>query len=223
VQFDTNVVTNNLRVGTNTVTLRPVGSGGTYTVANPVNSGADPGIVVGELAGETAVLNSYLSTFSATVMFLGKAAGSSGTLNLLSGTLSMNGTGAYLVAGTGGSGIINVSNGAAANVATVSLGLNSASTGLCTVDGSGSILQAGTLYAGSFYGGNGSLSITNSGQVNAQTAYCGNGNIEVTNGGQVNAQTAYLGAYSGPASLTVDGPGSKFTTPGIYILPITAG
>ena len=60
------IITDKLRVGTNTVNFKPSSNDGTYSLAN-LAIATDKGIIVGELSNDTAVLNSRLPAFTASV------------------------------------------------------------------------------------------------------------------------------------------------------------
>ncbi len=89
VDFIGDVATDKLRVGSNTVTFQSSAGRGTYTAKNAVVSSTNPGIIIGELAADKAVVNSYLLQWSANFLILGNVAGSAGTLNLLAGSINL--------------------------------------------------------------------------------------------------------------------------------------
>ena len=154
-----NYVTDQLRVGNNTVTFvdatsslpphAPIPS--TYTLINTATSESGRGMIVGDSAADTAaVLTTRLASLSATAATIGDAAGSIGTLNVSAGTFNITGSGAgdiELIIGNNGIGTLNVNNGADVALtqanADVWLGVGSNSTGTATINGAGSTLSIG--------------------------------------------------------------------------------
>src|SRR5262245_41673959 len=90
-----NYVTNQLRIGTNTVTFADVSAASTYTLGNATTAEIGRGIIVGETASDTAAsLTTNLVTFSAAAATLGDAAGSQGVLKVDGGTMNVTGSSA---------------------------------------------------------------------------------------------------------------------------------
>ena len=163
VTFTGDVATDKLRVGTNTITFRPSSNGGTYSVGNPFLPAINTAeIVIGEIAADTAVLNSYLPKFTFGQANLAQVAGSTGTLNVLSGSLS----GTEIDVGVLGSGAVHVSNGSIVN-AVAHIGSISGPQGTVTIDGPGST------WNGTIAIGRGQLDITNGGHLNGRLSLSG--------------------------------------------------
>ena len=189
VQSTGDIISNQLRVGSNTLTLRPASNGGTLTITDPTNTTANAGIIIGELAGETAIVNSFLPNLTGKIAYLGQAAGSSGTLNIDSGLVTMTG----MTIGVAGLGNFIVANGAMANTGITSIGSVAGSVGIAKVDGTGSVWMVRPTIGNS---GVGSLIISNGGQ--ATTPF----------GANVGSQK------TGSGSVVIDGAGSKLSVAG---------
>ena len=179
VQFTGDIITDKLRVGTNTVNFKPSSNDGTYSLAN-LAIATDKGIIVGELSNDTAVLNSRLPAFTASSATIGQSAGSNGTFNVLSGDLKLTGTTSgftsiwTLIVGDLGLGRLNISNGSSVHSnQNAVLGRSTGSIGLVTVDGTG------TLWSNS---------------QDIEVGGLGTGDLEITNGGQINCRAAYVAA-----------------------------
>ncbi len=129
-----NYVIDRLHVRQNEVTFRdnssPFITSPSLTVANP-----DVSIVVGQGAGEVAVLNTSLSSLSGANTSIGRAAGADGTLNVTAGTFNMSGN---LIIGDSGMGTMNVTAGGTVANASGFIGLNAGSSGQVTVSGTNS-------------------------------------------------------------------------------------
>ena len=80
--------------------------------------------MIGEFDGDTAILNSLLPSLRFAYAELGASANSSGTLNLLAG--SINSSDFYV--GTFGTGVVNVANGTVVS-SPADLGSKSGGTG----------------------------------------------------------------------------------------------
>ena len=217
-----------LRVGSNTVSFSDftnfgLWTPGTVSVTNPATNDTDRSIIIGDVAGEAAVLNTTLKNFSGIAATIGNAVGSSGTLNVNGGTLALTGVPSKVALYVGflGTGALNVTGGAKVNVAgtygeaRISGGNSS---GAATVSGPGSlwtisnVLEVGT-------GGVGTLTVTNSGQVISKSlSVCifGTGILSVTQGGQVNitADSSLGGPFGTTGTASVDGSGSEWISGG---------
>jgi T5SS/PEP-CTERM-associated repeat protein len=162
-----------MRIGANTVNFVDDTNLGQLIPANlAVNyvstGGSDAGIIVGDVAGEIAVLNTTLSNFSGLTATIGNAVGSTGTVNVNGGSWTLSSaTGNALMVGHGGTGTLNITGGAQVNLNVVLPGyvgnLNN-STGTITVSGAGSKLSlGGTLIVGNV--GTGILNVRDGGMV----------------------------------------------------------
>jgi len=193
-----------LRVGTNAVSFADFTNfgqwaAGSVTVNNAATNEADRGIIIGDVAGQTAVLNTTLKTFSGVAATVGNAAGATGTLNVSAGTLNITGSSladAVLYIGLSGAGTLNVANGAKVNHSSAGgnavLGYNASSSGAATVSGAGSAW-------------------TSSSTVNVGDS--GTGTLNITNGGQVSNVKSTLGNKVGSiGTATVEGANSTWST-----------
>ena len=231
VQFTHDIASNQLRVGSNTVNLLPSSIGGTYTVTDTAHSLATAGIIIGELAGDRAVVNSYLPTLIGQVANLGEVSGSSGTLNVNAGSVSLTG----MIIGVAGTGSFSLTNGATADTSSTTLANSAGSFGTATVDGIGSNWNVRPTIG---FFGTGVLSIINGGQVNSSgninlgvqktgsgsvmvdgvgstlsiasafnVGSSGVGNVSILNGGQVQSGSATIQR----SNLLINGSGSTWT------------
>jgi T5SS/PEP-CTERM-associated repeat protein/autotransporter-associated beta strand protein len=164
-------------VNSNEVTFRdnssPFVTSPNLTVANP-----DVSIVIGEGAGEVAVLTTSLRSVSGAKASIGRNPGSTGTLNVIAGAFSMSG---LLEVGRLGTGTLTVSAGGSVS-STVSVlgradlvGDNIVSgNGTVNVVGAGSQLtNSGDLFLGAGFGATGALTIEQGGSVTSTSAYIG--------------------------------------------------
>ena len=181
--------------------------------------------------------------------YIGYNSGSSGVVTVdgtgstWNNSYSSGGTGLYV--GYNGNGTLNITRGGTVSCSYATIAENSGSTGVATVDGSGSTWTSSYILAGN--GGNGMLNVTGGGTVNSQgyvgansgtgvatvngkgskwtdsdvfyVGYDGNGTLNVTGGGAVSNTTGYIGHDSGWKGVaTVDGKGSKWTNSGtLYV------
>ncbi|TWU27402.1 hypothetical protein Pla144_21750 [Bythopirellula polymerisocia] len=100
-----------LRIGTSTVSFADSTNFGlladnSLAVINPSGNQADRGIIVGDAAGQVAVLNTILKSFLAAAATIGDVAGSVGTVNVNGGVFSMAGSefGDSIIIGNDGAG-----------------------------------------------------------------------------------------------------------------------
>ena len=191
-------ITDRLLVGnTATVTFANVDALSTYTVNNATTAEAGRGIIIGQVSGDKATLNTGLvgvTGLSGVAATIGDAAGSQGTLNV-SGKFNLSGE---LIIGNFGTGTLNVTAGATVSLTGSSgdavLGINVGSNGTATVSGVGSTWNVSDgLVVGS--SGSGTLNITDSGHVNSGQLSVLSGMLNITSGGQVS---------SGPGSTSTD-------------------
>jgi T5SS/PEP-CTERM-associated repeat protein len=199
VQFDTDITTDKLRVGTNTVTFQPVAGVGNYTVANAAQTPlSDRAVVIGEAAGDVAVLNSSLPNFTMGGATLGDAVGSVGTLNVNAGTVtaSLPNADTSIDVGGSGTGYINVLNGSSLSIHRfLNLGRNAGSSGNLAVNGGNVSLNfVGSLVVGGY----------------------GSGNVNIAGGGVLSdLSNLIIGGYAGAVgAVTVDGATSRINALG---------
>jgi T5SS/PEP-CTERM-associated repeat protein/autotransporter-associated beta strand protein len=164
----------------------------------------NPALIVGDFGtGILTIENGATGAISGPIT-LGNNAGSSGTVTV-TGAGSTLGTFSDLNVGNSGTGTLNVENGAAVTAFDANLGLFSGSSGTVTVAGAGSSLT------------------TNSG---LYIGYSGAGTMAISNGGTVTNSTGFvpIGYNSGASgTVTVDGAGSNFNTPSLYVGYLGAG
>lgn len=199
-----------LIVGSNSVTLdTSLVVGSTLTVDNPTTAETGRGLVIGELASDSAavlslsppegILNRFLVSLSAVAATLGDAAGSSGTLNVPGGVVEITGATDLLI-GRFGTGALHVTNGGEVNVtafgAIAVVGRYAGSTGFVTVSGGGILGDSSTLNVGG---------VLHIGSV-------GDGSLTITDGGTVHDTRIFAGVQAGATgSMIVDGAGSELT------------
>ncbi len=113
-----NYVIDKPRVSTNEVSFVDLDSP-FQTVPSLTIDSTDPvdrGIIIGRQAGDVAVLNTRLNSFSGVLATIGDTAGSNGTLNLIGGTVTLGGeTQNDLIIGNFGTGTLNVTPGRSSN------------------------------------------------------------------------------------------------------------
>jgi T5SS/PEP-CTERM-associated repeat protein len=154
-----NYVTDRLLVGnTNTVSFAQVNAFSTYAVNNSTTAEAGRGIIIGQVSGDNATLNTALTGvtgFSGVAATIGDAAGAIGTLNVSGSKFNLSGDSTAddeLIIGNHGTGTLNVTGGAQVNSNSAHgnavIGRYSGSTGTATVSGIGSIWNSGMLYVG---------------------------------------------------------------------------
>ncbi|MGD9638598.1 MAG: autotransporter domain-containing protein [Alphaproteobacteria bacterium] len=168
--------------------------------------------------------------------YIGRDAGSAGTLNVsgLGSVLNYS----PLEVGYNGNGTLNILNGATVNNTYTEIGYSSGSVGLVTIDGASSIMtNSYEIIAG--YGGNGTLNLTNGGRASSTegyigynagvvgeatidgsgsrwtcsdglyVGYSGDGTLDITNGGELETLRGYIGfEANGVGEVVVDGTGS---------------
>jgi T5SS/PEP-CTERM-associated repeat protein len=143
--------------------------------------------------------------------------------------------------GITGYGAVTVDSGSDLKSGFISIGDKSNSTGVVTIDGTGSTWTSFGIYVG--FSGNGTLNITNGGAVSScdpvpigyasgstgvmtvdgtgstwdswmelEVGYFGDGTLNITNGGAVSNGDGSIGCYPGSTGVvTVDGSGSTWT------------
>lgn len=183
----------------NVVTLGDAaGSSGTATVTganSELTSGA--AFYIGNAGTGTLNVQNSGSVSSVGAMSLGRMGGSTGTATI-DGAGSNLSVSNILYIGSGGSGTLNVQNGAtASNTGTLRIGNSAGSTGIATITGTNSNLtSSGTLYVGNE----------------------GTGTLNIQNGGAVSsAVTIRIGeaVTTGIGTVTVNGTNSILTSSGI--------
>jgi T5SS/PEP-CTERM-associated repeat protein len=227
-------VINRLRVNTNEVTLAdsPDANRPSLTV---VNRGLS--IVIGENAGDVAIVNSTLRSVSGVNASIGHSAGATGTLNISSGTFSMSdfisvgytGSGTLNVAAGGqisssdlyvGKGTMTIQNGGTASTARGFIGLSMSSSGIVTVAGAGSTwtnsfsLQIGLNSAGR-------LSIEAGGNVSTLNSYIHSGEVAVIGLGSTWTNASTLGVYD--RLIITDGGAVSSASAEVGVIPGTPG
>jgi T5SS/PEP-CTERM-associated repeat protein len=188
-------VSDRLRVGTNAVTFSPGAVQNDYTLENTTTAEIGRGILIGELPGDHAVLNTSLPNFSGVAATLGDVASSDGTLNVTGGTFHITGSSdsdVEFIVGRSGTGALNVSSGAAVNVTQYSvLGEYAGAQGAATITGTGSWTMGGPVYVGD----------------------AGTGTLNIIGGGRVSSTTGFIGSSAGSSgTVTVDGASSWWTS-----------
>jgi T5SS/PEP-CTERM-associated repeat protein/autotransporter-associated beta strand protein len=178
---------------------------GTVTVSGTGSTlSTNPSLIVGDFGTGTLTIENGATGAISGPITLGNNAGSSGKVTV-TGTGSTLGTFADLTVGNSGTGTLNVGNGAAVTASNVNLALFAGSLGKATVAGAGSSLT------------------TNFGLT---VGYFGAGSLTVSNGGTVQNTNGFVPiGYAGGASgsVTVDGAGSNFNTPSLYVGYLGAG
>jgi T5SS/PEP-CTERM-associated repeat protein len=214
------IKTNQLIVGSNTVTFEAGRSNTNYHVAERVTREIGRGVLIGEEANDTAAaLTSHLGLFSTAAATLGHVAGSSGTLTLNQNNDQFHVTGSSvfdteLIIGRYGTGVLSISGGADVSVpnesGNVSLGDYKASSGTASIHGAGSTFSV----ANEIVVGN-----------------AGNGTLNITDGGKLDNRTSSIGRELGSTGVvTVDGADSAWELLALVVgdsgtgtLNITAG
>ena len=232
-----NHVIDALRVHSNTVTFRD-NSSPFITKPSVTFDNADS-IVVGQNAGDLAILNTSLNSLVGTHASIGRLAGSDGTVNVTAGSFSISS--GILNVGQAGTGRLNVINGASALSLVARIGDSVGSTGIATISGTDSILASGldmlvgtagtgTLRieaggrvtntvgnVGSAVGSTGTATVTGAGSTwfNSNilsVGAAGTGTLIVENGGDVSSLDGYIGHLAGSnGTVTVRGSGSTWT------------
>jgi T5SS/PEP-CTERM-associated repeat protein len=233
---------NSLRVHSNSVTFRDNSSEFITRPNLTVGNTADA-IVVGQNAGEAAILTTSLNQLTSGVSasaFIGRLAGSDGTLNVAAGTFSLPGFGDLNV-GDSGTGRLNVTGGSVTNLNGI-IARSAGSTGSATVTGASSTWTnggdllvgregAGTLRVeaggrvvantkgviGSSVGSTGTATVTGAGSTwtnnNAfDVGAVGMGTLRIEAGGSVSNTRGIIGSMVGSTgTVTVTGAGSTWT------------
>jgi T5SS/PEP-CTERM-associated repeat protein len=211
-----NYVTDRLLVGnTNTVSFAQVNAFSTYAVNNATTAEAGRGIIIGQVSGDNATLNTTLTGvtgFSGVAATVGDAAGSIGTLNVSGSKFNLTGSSVAddeLIIGNHGTGTLNVTAGAIVNLSYTSvLGKYIGSTGMATVSGIGSIWNSGSLSVGR--NGAATLDAIDGGQVNCNGSMSVNGTLNI-GGGQVSNDEGYIATLmGGGGTVNVDGLNSNW-------------
>ena len=135
-----------------------------------------------------------------TAGYIGDRAGSSGTVTVSGSGTNWTVSGyytsgvPYLYVGRYGTGVLNITNGAAVNDASSYIGREAGSVGTATVDG------AGSSWTSDIY------------SYNMSVGHSGTGTLDVTNGGTVSHRSGSIGyGAGGSGTVTVDGVGSSWT------------
>lgn len=194
-------------------------SGGTYNLNRPTEGNAAAGLQIGAATGQNPTVtidNGSVVNVAENVYVADGVAGNFG-----GGTLNVSGAGTVLNMGQGGgttasgrlgvgnfgAGFLNITGGAVLNCDLLFNCRNAGSTGVLTVDGAGSQLNATTnlvTNSGQFTIGNqgvGSLTITNGGTGRGRNVIMGNTGITATTG-------------EGQGTITVTGVGSQLIAGG---------
>jgi T5SS/PEP-CTERM-associated repeat protein len=175
-----------LRVHSNDVTFADNSSASVSAPSLTVANGG-VSIVVGENAGDVAILTTSLSSLSATQASIGRAAGANGTLNVTAGTFSLIHP---LEVGYSGTGTLNITGGSVSD-STGYIGRFTGSTGTATVSGAASTW-------------------TNSDEI--QVGVDGTGTLRIEAGGSATDRYGYVGLNPGSmGAATVTGAGSSWT------------
>jgi T5SS/PEP-CTERM-associated repeat protein len=205
VQFNSDIETQSLLVGTNTVSFKPNGTAGTYTV----NDSSTQDVVVGSSAGDIAELTSYLPNFTFSGATIGDAFGSTGTLNIASGTTHSILPSGYsrIDVGASGNGNLNVVGGATLDShGYIFLGTNSGSVGTMHVDNSIVSFNSDTsIVAGS--SGTGNLYVQNGGQITKFSEFGAGGESGSVGYINIDGQTSLVDAR-GSGTLFIGGLGN---------------
>ena len=194
VQFGTDVTNDRARFASGTVTLQPTGTAGTYVLTSPANSVvADRGLIIATTTGQSAMVNTYLPNLRAQAASVADSAGSTGSLNVLGGTLliGLGNSTTQVDVGRAGDGTMTVLNGAKVNIFSGSLVVASetGSVGKVEVAGTGSTIvpREGILLIGA----------------------SGTGTVNVHDGGSITGMSIVsVGGDSGTGEATVTGAGS---------------
>jgi T5SS/PEP-CTERM-associated repeat protein len=187
--------------------------------------------------------------------YIGYGSAATGVVNIAGSGSTWNfvQTGDSLYAGNSGSGTLSITSGGSVNnfFGYSYIGYNSGSTGLVTVDGTGSTWNSGVLLVGG--SGSGTLSVTNGGTLSGiayigygsgstgvvtvdgtgstwgsggiNVGYAGGGTLSISSGGNVSSSDGCaIGDYSGSQGVvTVDGVGSTWTHGGSLFVGNSGG
>ncbi len=196
------------------ITYIDLGTGNVCTVDN-VGTGTGVLFVGNSTAGPA---NSFTIQTDASITTngseIGNGPGSSGIVTVMGNWDLLNNP---LVVANQGNGTLNITSGGnVSDASNVSIGFNSGSFGSVTVDGAGSIWDAGAgnLAVGSVYGGNGVLTIANGGkvvisngqQLDLQSDGSSNGTLNLNAGGTLEiGTTGSVNSTSGNATFSFNG------------------
>ena len=200
ISFDANATLTQLTVATSPLFF----AGPSRTLSLTSTSSSTTSLLIGRTGSGTAsaTLTSNLAQLNAVYAMLGANTGSSGTLNLVAGALSVSGTGTFtdFAIGNWGSGTVNVSNGADVTVTGETwLAVYGGSVGNLSVTGTGSTwTNTGILRTGK---GSGTINVGTGATLSAT------GGIELfygrlTGNGDINAAVNSRGGIIAPSSLT---------------------
>ncbi|HEX9471819.1 MAG TPA: autotransporter domain-containing protein, partial [Bradyrhizobium sp.] len=191
--------------GANSFTGTATVNGGTLNLTGVGSTlGNSPSLIVGDTGSGTLNIENGAAASVSGPITLGSNAGSSGTATV-TGAGSTLGTVAGLTVGNSGTGSLNLANGAAVTAFDANLGLFAGSSGTVTVAGAGSSLTTSAGLTVGYFGA-GALTVLNSGSV------------------QNNSGFVPIGYAAGAfGTLTVDGAGSNFNTPSLYVGYLGAG
>ena len=146
--------------------------------------------------GTLAITNGAAVTNPNQPSYVGFNSGATGTVNVDGSGSSW--TNAAVNIGVLGSGALNVAGGGAVKCSSAAIGGGQGAVGAVAVDGSGSV-----------WTNSGNLVVGNSG---------GAGTLNVSGGGAVSSAIGYVGFGSGSTgTVTVDGPGSTWTSNAVWL------
>lgn len=204
-------VTDRLVVGSNTVAFSETLAASTYEVHSTARTDGGVAMIVGELAGDSGILNNTLVKLSATAASIGDGVGSNGVLNANAGTFEVTGSGAAdysLIVGNHGAGALNVLNGSwvklSASDGSMVLGKLSGSTGTATINGLGSLVTGSTVQINE----SGALSVFNGAQMQLTDSFNVDGLLNIASGGHVSNKTVKI--LHGTAN--INGNNSQWTS-----------
>ena len=200
INFDANATLTQLTVATSPLVF----TGPSRTLSLTSTSGSPTSLLIGRNGSGTAsaTLTSNLAQLNAVYAMLGADTGSSGTLNLVAGALSVSGTGTFtdFAIGNWGTGTVNVSSGADVSVTGETwLAVYGGSTGNLSITGTGSTwTNTGIFRTGK---GSGTINVMSGATLSAA------GGIELFHGrltgnGDINASVNSRGGIIAPSSLT---------------------
>lgn len=202
INFDVNATVTQATVATSPLVF----AGVTRTLSLTSTSTLEPtrALIIGRTGTGTSsvVLISLLAQLNTTYAVLGLDTGSSGTLNVASGSFNVSGTAAFddLLIGDSGNGAINVTSGADVTVAgDTILATFGASIGNIAVIGSGSTWSS--TGAVQFAKGTGTINIAGGGALSASTVSLGFGGCKLTGDGTVTAAVQNANGTVAPSSL----------------------
>lgn len=161
--------------------------------------------------------------------YVGYFAGSQGVVNIDGAGSTWTSNGPVTVIGgnqgadAGGTGVVNVRNGATFNTADAALGLDSTTTatGTVNVTGAGSTWNANTIYVG--YESIGILNIASGGRVSAATmsigdCACANGTVNIGGASTLFVATDLFVGNLGTGAMTASGAGTTVSAGGALVV-----